>query len=340
MANPSRTPDHPLIVALLKRGNEAAFHELVRTLEALPQMDEAVPVGHQGPPAREGIRFAPALDFSFGATEVDDVQFDGESGRFTISSRFFGLYGTQSPLPANYTEQLLYDDPDGRLRAFLDIFNHRLLSLRHRAAHKYRHINEFDGRATDVISQRMRILTHVEHLGEPTRLLTFAGLLHQQPLSEASIEQILQTTLGVPIQVYSCHVRWISIPEHQQTRLGRKNCTLGGLCALGGEIRSATTTFRVNVGPLSYSDYKRFLPTGSRRKALCELIDRLNGDQLDCAISLEIDPEAIEPSWLGETSQGLGWNTWLGEDSPALATTLGDTLSHSIHSPSNDPMVA
>ena len=65
------------------------------------------------------------LDFSFGATDVDGITIDDE-GRYCVRSRFFGLYGTQSPLPAHYTERLLYEDPDGRLRAFLDIFNHRL----------------------------------------------------------------------------------------------------------------------------------------------------------------------------------------------------------------------
>ena len=79
----------------MQRGNEAAFHELVRILEALPQMSAAVAVGHQGPSAQEGIRFAPALDLSFGANEVDDIVVDDESGQFTIKRRdragdFFG----------------------------------------------------------------------------------------------------------------------------------------------------------------------------------------------------------------------------------------------------------
>jgi type VI secretion system protein ImpH len=340
MASSSRTPKHPLVAGLVERGHEATFHELVRILEALPAMSDAVAVGHQGPPAREGVRFACALDLSFGASEVDGITIDEETGQYTVTSRFFSLYGTSSPLPANYTEQLLYDDPEGRLRAFLDIFNHRLISLRHRAWHKYRHSAQYDGRGTDSTSQRMRMLTHLERLGEPLALLGFAGLLHQQPLSEATLEQILRTTLAVPLEVQSCVVRWIQVPQHQQNALGGDNCTLGGLCALGSEMRSATTTFGVKIGPLGHKDFKQFLPKGRRRKALCDLIDRLNGDQLDCAISIEIDPEAIEPTWLGEESQGLGWNTWLGEDAPSLAPTLGDTVSHSLHSPNNDPMVA
>lgn len=333
MASTDRTQTHPLIAALLKRSNEAAFHEVVRLLEALSPNEDAVPIGHQGPPSREAVRLKTALDFSFGASEVDGVAQDADSDRFTVTSRFFGLYGTPSPLPANYTEQLLYDDPDGRLRVFLDIFNHRLLSFRHRAWKKYRQQAEYDGRGTDTTSMRLRILSNLEQLGEPISLLGFAGLLHQQPMSEGTLEHILKTVLGVPIAVHSCHVRWIPIPQHQRSALGRSNCTLGQLCALGSEVKSATTTFRVVVGPLTPKYFSSFLPRGRRRKELCALIDRLNGDQLDCVIGIEVDPDAIEPAWLGEERQGLGWNTWLGEDAPELAPALGDTVSHTLHSP-------
>lgn len=337
MAGTSRSANHPLIRALLEGGRDAAFHELVRILEALPQRDDAVPVGHQGPPGREGVRFRPALDLSFGAREVEEVTLDEQSGRFEITCRFLGLYGTPSPLPANYTEQLLYDDPDGRLRAFVDVFNHRLLSFHYRAWQKYRLHVQYDGRGTDAASRRLRALCNIEQLGEPLALLGFAGLLQQQPLSEATLEQILGVTFGVPIAVESCVIRWIQVPAHQQNALGQRNCTLGGLCALGGEMRSATNTFRVTVGPVLHKDFVGFLPNGRRRAALVALIDRLNPDQLDCEIDVEIAPDAIEPAWLGEPSHGLGWNTWLGEDSPTLAPARGEAVSHTLHRPNYDP---
>jgi type VI secretion system protein ImpH len=289
------------------------------------------------------VRLLPALDLSFGDREVAAIEVDEEAGRFTITSRFFGLYGTSSPLPANYTEQLLYEDPDGRLRAFLDVFNHRLLSLHYRAWQKYRLHVQFDGRGLDAASHRLRILCHVEQPGEPLWLLGFAGLLHQQPLSEAGLEQILSAALDVPITVQSCRVRWTRVPEHQQNALGQRNCTLGGLCALGGEVRAANT-FGVHVGPLPYRDFVTFLPNGRRRAAIAALIDRLNADELDCEIDVEIEPDAIEPTWLGEPSQRLGWNTWLGEHAPTRAHRLGAAVSRSLHHPNdpapNAPMVA
>ncbi|MCB9877486.1 MAG: type VI secretion system baseplate subunit TssG [Planctomycetes bacterium] len=337
MASADRAADHPLIRALLQRSNEASFHELVRLLEALPPRDDAVPIGHQGPPSREAVRFRPALDFSFGASEVDGCELDEENGRYLLTSRFFGLYGTQSPLPAQYTEQLLYDDPDERLRAFLDLFNHRLLSLRYRAWQKYRRGATFDGRATDTTSTRLRILFHLDQLGEPVGLLSFAGMLQQRPLSEESLETILSTCLGVPIEVRSCVVRWIQVPSHQRNALGRDNCALGGLCALGGEVRSATGTFGVHLGPLDAAAFRAFLPGGPRRRELTDLVDRLNGEALDCEITVDIDPDEIEPTCIADPDQRLGWNTWLGARARSLAKARGETHCTTLHQPPLHP---
>ncbi len=340
MAGAHRTQDHPVIDALLARSDSAAFFEVVRALQAMPQHADAVPVGHQGPASREGVRFRPPLDFSFGVNEIDGCKLDTERGRFELACRFFGLYGTASPLPAVYTELLLYEDPEGRLRDFLDIFNHRLISFVYRAWEKYRHAVLYDGRGDDPISRRVRILGHLERPGEPMALLQFAGLLHQQPMSETSLEDVLGQVLGVPVAVRSCCIRWIPVPQHQRNSLGERNCTLGGLCALGQEIRSAATTYGVTVGPLPRDAYLDFLPGGSQRAALCALLDRLVGDDLDCLIAIAIAPEEAQPYHLGSPHGGLGSTTWLGEDAAHRAHALGDTVSQQLYSSNPDSKVA
>lgn len=303
------------------------FFELVRRLQSKSGRGDAVRVGTSASPAREAVRFQSALDFSFGVRDVEAVTWDAERQRHNVVARFLSLYGTGSPLPACYTELLLYEDPEGRLRAFLDIFNHRLLSFLYRAWEKYRQVVQSDVAANDPITRRLRLLCHLEQPSDPVELLSFAGLLHRQPLSEASLERLLSVYLSVPVTVQSCVMRWFPVPTHQQMSLGRANCSLGGMAVLGRELRSASTTFGVHVGPLDYAEYLQFLPGGKRRALLLALLERLDADNLDCELVIEVDPCTMSPYRLGMEAGGLGLTSWVGDEVAQFAPKLGATSS-------------
>lgn len=327
---------------LRERLADASFFEVVRRLQARRDSD-MVPIGHRGPPSREAVRLRPALDLAFGPSDLADCAGDAATGPVELTTRFLGLYGTSSPLPACYTELLLYDDPEGRLRAFLDVFNHRLLSFVYRAWEKYRHVAAYDGSGDDPITRRLRLLCHLERGDDPRTLLDQAGLLHRRPMSEATLERILRQHVHERIEVASCRIRWIPVPAHQRSALGVANCALGGTAPLGCELRAATTTFGVVVGPLELADYLSFLPGGELRRRLEALLDRCNGDLLDCEITVAIEPAAIVPCRLGDGGDNpparLGASTWLGADSPRLAGDLGTASTRSLHC-ATDPMVA
>jgi len=329
-------------VSAMLTGNRGPleFYELVRRLQAGQSGSDGVRVGGAGPAKRESIRFRPSLDFSFGVQEVEGIKWDAERQRHEVSTRFLALYGTGSPLPACYTEMLLYDDPEGRLRAFLDIFNHRLVSFLYRAWEKYRHHVQRDAAREDPISRRLRLLCQLDRRGEPVELLTFAGLLHRQPLSEASLERLLAAYLQVPVVVQSCVIRWVPVPEHQRMALGRRNCSLGGLAPLGRELRSATTTFGVHVGPLPCEEYLQFLPGGERRAKLLALLDRFDVDSLDCELTVSIEPASIPPYSLGAAVGGLGCTTWIGGAAAHFASRLGATFSRILIRPNTEASVA
>jgi type VI secretion system protein ImpH len=286
------------------------------------------------------VRFRPALDFSFGATEVDSVAWDAKHERHEVTTRFLSLYGAGSPLPACYTELLLYEDPEGRLRSFLDIFNHRLVSFLFRAWEKYRYHVVRDAECADPVSRRSRLLCHLERKDDPVDLLAFAGLLQRQPLSEASVERLLEAYLQVPVAVYSCVVRWLPVPDHQLMALGSRNCVLGGLAVLGRELRSASTTYRVHVGPLSYEKYVEFLPGGTARTKLLALLDRLDADALDCELTLEVDANTLHTYCLGSPEGGLGFTSWIGVAASEFAPAVGATVSRILIRPNSKSRVA
>jgi type VI secretion system protein ImpH len=341
--SPTPPPPAPGRASAAPLATEASFFATVRALQATAVAAGAVPVGHQGPAGREAVWLRPALDLAFGPTEVADVQKDAETGRYEVTTRFLGLYGTNSPLPAWCTELLLHDDPEGRLRSFLDVFNHRLLSLFYRAFAKYRHEMLWDGRARDPITARLRILARLDADGDDVGLLRHFGLWRRQPLSEASLEALLQVELQVPVEVWSGVRRWLSIPVEQRAHLGEPTCTLGGTAPLGDALEAVTTTFGVRVGPLPRETYLAFLPGGPRRAQLERLLDRCAVASLDALIEVAIDPAAITPCTLGDPRGQLGATSWLGPDAAGAAgaaAALGATSSRLLYSPNSSNSAA
>lgn len=119
------------------------FFQAIRVLEKLSP--QRVPVGLDGPPEAEIARFRPQLSMAFPPTqiiELDPPTQDRSNPLLTVT--FFGLYGPSGVLPTHYTQMLMdiYRDirgPERRsLRDWLDLFNHRFISLFYRAWEKYR----------------------------------------------------------------------------------------------------------------------------------------------------------------------------------------------------------
>ena len=97
-------------------------------------------------PAAEAVRFRALPSLSFPAGAISDLRSVLSSDPFAHSVpppemlvTFLGLTGPSGALPRHYTELLLQRirEKDFSLRDFLDLFNHRLISLFYRAWEKY-----------------------------------------------------------------------------------------------------------------------------------------------------------------------------------------------------------
>jgi type VI secretion system protein ImpH len=128
---------HSVLEQLLTEGYRFSFFQAVRILEQAD--DGRVALGHELDPQQEIVRMQahPSLDFP--ASEIYDVARGDERKAPRMTVTFFGMYGPQGALPQHYTERLIDRllKKDTTLRAFLDLFNHRLLSLFYRAWEKY-----------------------------------------------------------------------------------------------------------------------------------------------------------------------------------------------------------
>lgn len=322
MADSARRADHPLKTALHKEGPQFSFFQAVRLLQQV--RPDAPRVGYQGPPGKESVRLRPSLHLGFATSDVEsirEVPGAGGSSRYEITTNFLGLYGSVSPLPIYYTEDLLSQEDESLQREFLDLFHHRLLSLFYRAWEKYRFAIQYAGTTDDYFSRRLLTLLGLDpetrtadHPVPTFRYLGLAGLLTQIPHSAASLRALLEDYFGdIPVQVHSCVGRHLPIPVDQLNRLGVENSTLGRDLSLGERVYDRACTFRVAMGPMELDEFMSFLPRGDRTAQLHELVDHFNGDGLDYEVEISIRREAIPPLQLSSRTALLGWSTWLGQ---------------------------
>lgn len=116
------------------------FFQAVRMLLRLAPSGQ--PVGGDASPRDEVVRFKAHLALHFPPSEIHDLQPPpgDQPGPPRMTASFIGLYGPSGVLPRHYTELMMERarQKDHTLRDFLDLFNHRLISLFHRAWQKYR----------------------------------------------------------------------------------------------------------------------------------------------------------------------------------------------------------
>ncbi|CAE6781809.1 MAG: type VI secretion system baseplate subunit TssG [Nitrospira sp.] len=324
MAEQDRTTDHPLVEDLLRRAQDYSFFQLVTLVERLCRPRAAV--GGEGPAEGEALRFRPELSFAFPVSDIAALEKSRmQPLRFRVTTTFLGLYGTTSPLPPFYTEDLMaQEEGEEAVRSFLDLFHHRLLSLFYRAWVKYRYHIQFDPSGEDPFSQRMLAFLGLgakevaEKTGLPvSRLLRYAGLFSQRPRSASALEGMLSDLFdGIEVRITQCTGRWVAIPPEQQSTLGRQNCALGRDCALGNRVINRQSSFRLTMGPMSHDTFVSLLPGSTGMERMEALVRLFVQDRFDADLELLMPEEGI-PTFRLLSKQGdgprcrLGQTTWL-----------------------------
>jgi type VI secretion system protein ImpH len=330
MAAAERTPATRLINELLERGEDFSFFQAMRLLESF--VPDGVPVGGQGPPGREAVLLRPNASFGFPKADIDRVEPRPGAGvlpPFRMTVNFIGLYGSVSPLPAHFTEEIITADPeDVPRRDFLDLFHHRLIALFYRCWRKYRYHVEYRPGGEDAQSLRIHALAG---LGPPEmrrglevdfeRLLAYVGMLSMRGQSAAKIRAVLSDYLGgVPVRLEQFVERRVTVGAEFRNALGRTCSGLGTDLVLGGRVRDVAGKFRVILGPLSLARFQRHLPGGADHRALRDVMRLLLREPLAFDVVLELKDRDV-PEWrlAHDGPCRLGWTTWLGRRAPGDA---------------------
>jgi type VI secretion system protein ImpH len=312
----------PVSEALFAAGHRFEFLQAVRLLEALQR--RPADVGEGTDPAAEPVRFSSRVALGFPAGEVVTIEPPPPAGGpARLTEAFLGLAGEYGPLPQTFTELILRRQAarDHAAADFLDLFNHRLVSLFYRARKKYRpalgHRPPDEGRVARTLYAFLGLATPrlAGRMGVRDRsLLEHAGLLAGTQRSMAGLPCLLAHHFAAPVAVEPFRGAWLALDPDQHTRLGRRgqNRALGRDAVVGTRVWDQQAGFELRLGPLRLAQFLAFLPIGRASRPLVSLVRYYVGEELGFRVRLLLAPGEMPALSLGRAGDArLGWSARL-----------------------------
>lgn len=290
----------------------------------------------------ERIHFLSSASIAFPARDVISLE-QTDRSQWQLTTSFMGLHGSQSPLPGYYLDNLAWEEAqqDNHLTDFLNLFNHRLLTLLHRVWRKYRYYICFENEGQDAFSQRMFSLVglgssdvrdqlQINH----TKMLAYAGLLASPGRSPDVICGLIAHCFELDdVTLHGWQLRYVAIPPQQQNRLGGmqrfsgkrtvRKSLLGENFSIGARVPDRSGKFLLHINGLTRQRFLDFLPNGDSYLPLVMFMSFILRDQFAWDLRLGIAPEQVGGMTLGrEQSSLLGWTCFLGRPDERPEVTI------------------
>jgi type VI secretion system protein ImpH len=342
MACPYRgsTPDimYELKLNLLKEGHSFTFFQAMRLLGLLCRDAGLNPSTGTREPV--SIRVRPKLSLAFPAADVDRIEETGnqERTRFQVTANLLGLYGTSSPLPTFYTEDLMDEAAmdESVTREFIDVINHRLFQLLYGCLCKYHQCLQIVEADSLQHAERLFCLLGIgekklrSEIPNPYGLIRYVGLFTQMPRSALGLETLLTDALeGIPVTVIPCVERKAKIPDDQKLVMGSPAHNLGVNCFLGEEIVDRMGKFRIRIGPLDIKEFQSFHPESDNYKTATFLTDMYILESLEYDLEIILAEGEAEKVCLGDPDRSrIGLNTWLFSSDKIGEVRIFNTSQH------------
>ncbi|NNJ15348.1 type VI secretion system baseplate subunit TssG [Pseudomonas putida CSV86] len=293
----SRHAPEPLSQTLRERPQG---FELLQALLILEHENrKATSLGCGSVPQNEAVRLRGPLTPVFAVAQVEKLSHDTTDPRPILSTPVFGLGGADGPLPYAFQEWLQQRAVarDHAPAEFLDLFQHRLLSLLYRALRKHRIAFGFARPEASPVHRQLRALSGLlpqglhERQGLPDAvLLARTALLAGGRRSLAGFVSIVRHHFGLPLSIAPYTGAWCEIPPGSRSVLGRgrRNLSLGRTAIAGKHIWDEHAGITLTFSPLSQAQADSLLPGADVHGQLADLAALYFGPDLDCRLVLEI----------------------------------------------------
>ena len=351
MSSPSWRKNSSVVTHLLDKPHAYSFFQAVRILERATFIKPTTTVlGSRplraknsiagfAPPITETIRVTSHQSFSFPNADIYSVvknKATGQAPTWLMNVNFMGLTGCVGVMPYHYTELILQrlKQKDESLAHFLDLFNHRTISLFYQASTKYnfpleyerKKLNQSLKKNRDTQTQALLSLIGLGTKGLNNRLqihdeslLFYSGLLTQQVRTTSGLKQILQDYFAIPVEIQEFVGQWQELIPDICTRIASKsqpkgqNSQLGQSAMLGDKGWFAQGKIRISLGPLNREQFYKFAPGTAALRALNDMVRMYVGIERDYDFTITVKRKDIPRKITLDKNASpiMGWNTWL-----------------------------
>ena len=294
---------------------QQGFAPLLRYLDANAPL--ATRIGYSISPKQDCVRFGQTPLLHFYSSAFTNIKIDNKSGDFKLKNSYWGMLGINGPLPSHLTEYAIernYRLKDTTFTEFLDIFNHRFISLFYRAWADAEPTVSHDRPEHDLFKQRIsafsgELNSAQDNFHQHKNIHQYlAGLYSQKNRSRKTLCQILSEYLNFDIYIDEFQGQWYNLQSSEQTQLGTNNASLGVDSIVGSRTFQRCFNFTINIGPINYDQYINLLNNKQRLYTIIELTQKAVGQEYQFSINIVLKAHQTQACQLG--SAQLGINSW------------------------------
>lgn len=275
------------------------------------------------------------VSFGGSSTEVSKITVQKtpfEQANITVNFAG-GIAGLNSPLPRPYTEWIVDRalKKDFVSRDFLDIFNHRfawqfykLRSLWEPGTTDRPAEDSFIGQSLyDLMGVDLKIF-HKASTFSYQSMLPYVSFFWKKPRDLYGLKKILEGYFKTSIDIKAFQGHWCPIEKEQITHIGTGKGQLNALgteSALGTKFWDQAAGIRIQIGPMDWVNFRKFIPTGPENKILKEIVLLFLGPMIKVNYMAKINSKSVRFPSLGKNTCRLGYTSWLKSRFSSKVTT-------------------
>ncbi len=314
--------DSPLGQQLVDDACSFEFFQAVTLLQRLRA--DSQHVGGFSSPEDEAVHFRVNQRLGFPASEIQGLQVEDDA-QPEMMVNFMGLTGPMGVLPYAYSELILERAraKDHTLAAFLDIFNHRAISLFYRAWQRSNFAVTYNTGGRDLFTHYLLDLVGLGTAGLRDRqelddeaLLHYVSLASPQLRSAVALEQVIADYFEVPVEIQQFTGGWYSLDRATQCEMNVEESAsreVGSGAVVGDAVWDRQSRVRIRLGPMGIERYCDFLPGGGAHKSLSAITRFFSNQCLEFELQLVLDRAQV-PNVELDLDAGnparLGWVSW------------------------------